>query len=463
MPYEGPDDKNLPDHVKELDPKLRAQWVEIWNSVFDRTGDEGEATRQANGVIARRRNEMAEIVVFPIAKLDTAKYGKVDFGDEFATKILENFENKVLKIDPVIDAEHKEGKAMGWIKRLFRSTFKDLKGKDKPCVKAEVDWTEEGSGSIERKEFKYFSPVINSYKDEETGKRYYPVLTGGALTNTPVLKLMPEVALSEEGGEMKVPIEIPLYLEEEGPDPGASLRKAIEAIDAFLSEGDGAIKNKRGAPVARTILREARAKLSRYLPKEMGGDGKDMDERSETMELKEIAEALGLEFSEDASDEDIKAKLKEFSEAHSKAEKELDEAKAEIEDLKKGSGDKEKELAELTKRLTEVEKNLVLKEGWYTITQAMSEGKIMPSQAGLWAERFLADPANTKPLIDSLAPVVDLGDEKGSEGKGAETGAFMAEVKRVQDEKEISFSEAMDIVQRDKPELAEQYKEEVRK
>jgi len=462
MPYTGPEDKNLPDNVKELPPELRAQWVEVWNSVYEKTEDEGEATRQANGVIARRVKKMAEIVAFPIAKLDTAKYGKVDFGDEFAAKVLENFENKVLKIDPVIDAEHEGGKALGWVKRLFKSTFKDKKGEAKQCVKAEVEWTREGSEAVKAKSFKYFSPVISSYKDEETGKRYYPVLTGGALTNTPVLKLMPEVALSEGGGEMNIPVEIPSYFDEEGPDPGALLGKAIEAIDAFLSEGDGAIKNKRGAPVARTILREARAKLSKYLPKEMGGDGKDQKERSEAMDLKEIAETLGLEFKEDASDEDIKAKVKEFSEAHTKASSELKEAKAKIEDLEKGSGDKEKELGELTKRLTEVEKNLVLKEGWDTITLAMAAGKIMPSQAGLWAERYLADSKNTKRLIESLAPVVELGGEKGSDGKGAETGAFMAEVKRVQTEKDISFSDAMDIVQSDKPELAEQYQEEVR-
>jgi len=458
MPYSGPDDPNLPDHVKKYPKDLRAQWVEVWQSVYERTEDEGEATRQANGVIARRMKKMAEIVVFPIAKLDTGKFGKVDLGEDFASKIMEHFENKVLKIDPVIDSEHEGGKAMGWVKRLFRSTFK-RDGKDLPCVKAEVDWTTEGKESIKGRLFKYFSPVISSYKDEETGKRYYPVLTGGALTNTPVLKLMPEVALSEGGGIMKVPIEIPLYFDDdEGPDPGASLRKAIEAIDAFLSEGGGAIKNKRGAPVARTILREARAKLSRYLPKEMGGDGKDINERSDKMELKEIAKTLGLEFSEDASDEDIEAKLKEFSEAHSKAEKDLDEAKAKIEDLEKGDGDKEKALAELTKNFTELEKKLLLNEGWHTITQAMSEGKLLPAQAGMWAERFLADPTNTKPLIEGLAPVIDLS-ERGSDGSGPEGEALDQEVEKVMSERKVEYDEALEIVMTEKPELANQYVE----
>ncbi len=57
MPYSGPDDPSLPDHVKDRPENIRAQWVETWTSVkkeCEAKGGkdcEGEAFKQANGVI----------------------------------------------------------------------------------------------------------------------------------------------------------------------------------------------------------------------------------------------------------------------------------------------------------------------------------------------------------------------------------------------------------------------------
>lgn len=50
MPYTGPDDASLPTGVKRKPRAKRAQWVEVFNSVFKRSGDEGSAMRQAYGV-----------------------------------------------------------------------------------------------------------------------------------------------------------------------------------------------------------------------------------------------------------------------------------------------------------------------------------------------------------------------------------------------------------------------------
>lgn len=49
MPYSGPDDPDLPSNVKAKPAGRRAQWVEIFNSVYSKTRDDGEAMRQANG------------------------------------------------------------------------------------------------------------------------------------------------------------------------------------------------------------------------------------------------------------------------------------------------------------------------------------------------------------------------------------------------------------------------------
>lgn len=51
MPYSGPGDRDLPQHVRRLPKKKRERWVEVFNSVFKRTGDDGEAMHQANGSV----------------------------------------------------------------------------------------------------------------------------------------------------------------------------------------------------------------------------------------------------------------------------------------------------------------------------------------------------------------------------------------------------------------------------
>jgi hypothetical protein len=52
VPYSINDTKNLPANVKSLDRKKQLKWVAIWNSVYDKTGDEGRAFKEANGAIA---------------------------------------------------------------------------------------------------------------------------------------------------------------------------------------------------------------------------------------------------------------------------------------------------------------------------------------------------------------------------------------------------------------------------
>ena len=61
MPFTGPGDDTLPDHIKEKAENVRAQWVEVWNSSFatcmkderkTTATCEGEAFQRANSVIA---------------------------------------------------------------------------------------------------------------------------------------------------------------------------------------------------------------------------------------------------------------------------------------------------------------------------------------------------------------------------------------------------------------------------
>lgn len=49
MPYSS--DAGLPAHVRKLSPKKRRQWRHTWNSIYDRTRDEGRAFRGANAAV----------------------------------------------------------------------------------------------------------------------------------------------------------------------------------------------------------------------------------------------------------------------------------------------------------------------------------------------------------------------------------------------------------------------------
>lgn len=65
MPYTGPGDLNLPDRVKKMPEKKRAQWVEVWNSTYesciDKGGDaddcESDAYRNAYGVVKKNQDK----------------------------------------------------------------------------------------------------------------------------------------------------------------------------------------------------------------------------------------------------------------------------------------------------------------------------------------------------------------------------------------------------------------------
>jgi hypothetical protein len=55
MPYSGGSDPKLPANVKKLSAKRRRQWVHVWQSMMDRTGDESKAFAAANSVVKRKK------------------------------------------------------------------------------------------------------------------------------------------------------------------------------------------------------------------------------------------------------------------------------------------------------------------------------------------------------------------------------------------------------------------------
>ena len=173
---------------------------------------------------------------------------------------------------------------------------------------------------------------------------------------------------------------------------------------------------------------------------------KHMMDEKRRMNMSEIHKLLQL--SEEATDEEVEAKLAEMVDEKKKLSETVDELKAK-------RAEDEKDLAELTKQVTETSGKIVFAEGSAVIEKACKEGKMLPAQRDLWGRRYMADPTGTRELIESLGKVIEFG-EQGS-GSGGESGPITleSEAKRMAEEKGISTEEAVKLVLAEKPELGE--------
>lgn len=126
-------------------------------------------------------------------------YGKVKISKEDLASMDRNFKDGVVGVDIMIDFDHAQSEAAGWLKETkLSSNGETLLGL--------VKWTPKGSISLSNKEFRYFSPEFNlGYTHPHTGKNHGPTLLGGGLVNRPFLKMDAIVEMSEnsnKGNEM---------------------------------------------------------------------------------------------------------------------------------------------------------------------------------------------------------------------------------------------------------------------
>lgn len=152
-------------------------------------------------------------------------YGTINFSEKKIRNFVQNFQEKVRKIDLAIDYSHNSGdKAAGWVKDVeHRSDGLWLL----------VEWTKAAAEAIRNKEFRYFSPEFaDEYIDAETGKKYKDVLFGGGLTNRPFLKDLVPVNLSE------------VFTEEESADNDEKegQQQEDETVNAFMEQMRKALK-----------------------------------------------------------------------------------------------------------------------------------------------------------------------------------------------------------------------------
>lgn len=128
-------------------------------------------------------------LVLPMGAFYDDWYGEIIITKTYLDRLVKN--QAVLKnVQPSLNEDHDRGRAVGWAE--------DIKASDEGLL---VKWkfNKVGRQLIEDDIYRYYSAEIDSRKDIETGEIVYPIFSGAALTNHPVMKTLPPAHLSEQG------------------------------------------------------------------------------------------------------------------------------------------------------------------------------------------------------------------------------------------------------------------------
>jgi len=121
-----------------------------------------------------------------------ASYGKVSITKNMLKSFADNHSNEVYGVDLMIDYDHEQRGAAGWVKSVFLSV-------DGETLFGEVRWTPKGALSLSDREFRYFSPEFtDNYVHPHTRESHGPTLLGGGLVNRPFLKMDAIVTFKEK-------------------------------------------------------------------------------------------------------------------------------------------------------------------------------------------------------------------------------------------------------------------------
>ena len=149
---------------------------------------------------AIQAGDTTPMMVFPVGEWHSAKYPNLPLTEELANELIANFEAGVLGTEPVVDSSGKHdtsAPAAGWVKRVYLASYEegDVTGL---ALWADVKWTPLGAELLTSEQYKYGSVEIGSVVLNDSGETVDNVLRSLTLTNTPVLRLMPDVQNAAE-------------------------------------------------------------------------------------------------------------------------------------------------------------------------------------------------------------------------------------------------------------------------
>ena len=358
---------------KGLDDSNKSKWLKIVTSTIEELLSEGKALLEAEIDAIRKANSAfsdkntlslsfsdmshspnivcAEIkgadenewqLVLPIGTTYDTYYGDIIMTRSYMDAMIEN--QKVLKnTKPFLNEDHDRGRALGWANDI-RATDDGLEAKWK--------FTPPGKQLIQDEVYKYYSGEIMPTTDGDTGEVLYPVFRGAALTNSPVMKGMPEAHLSDNKGKS----------EAQGPkDEGEESMDFSKIKDESLALSDSekkelvvalGFKSRDDEVVALTEKVEALSDVNSTLKEQvtaMGDKLKIVDEaKVETFLSEAIAGGKLKPVDKDKWKERLDKDFATFSEVLNEMPVSVDLGKTEGSGLDDDGDDKEKVLAEKT-------------------------------------------------------------------------------------------------------------------
>lgn len=360
------------------------------------------------------------MMVFPIGEWHSTKYPSLPLTEDLASELIANFESGLLGTEPVVDSSGKHdtsAPAAGWVKRVYLASYEegDVTGL---ALWADVKWTTLGAELLTSEQYKYGSVEIGPVVLNDTGETVDNVLRSLTLTNTPVLRLMPNVQNAAEKQRAVVTLslsEVTLSTTTEDPgdhaepidgssDAASQFAKADEGQDVALADGDA-------------------------VPK--GVDSKMNPKTIKTLKLSEGADDVAIDaavmaLAEDRDAEKVRADA---------AEKTLAEV-------------------EKAKRDAEIEA---------TLTELVDGGHVLPGQKEAWTKLAEDSPESFAVFAVSAKKVkaIELGEVGTSEGGESSTDDPTVELdnraKKLAEDRGIPYGDAMNLALAEDPALAARY------
>lgn len=143
-----------------------------------------------------------EKIRVPLLQEGTLKhevYGEMKITKDKLLRMKTNFDNKVRGIDLVVDENHEEKhKSRG----IFKELFLEKKENGTTQLWADIELNPLGQELIKNQEYLYFSPEFRDEWSNTDGKEFKDVLLGGALTNRPFQKDLPQVMVFSEDNQI---------------------------------------------------------------------------------------------------------------------------------------------------------------------------------------------------------------------------------------------------------------------
>jgi len=342
-------------------------------------------------------------------------YGQFSISENDINDFILHFNEGVRGVDIAIDLEHGEtphkGASAGWIKSL---------NKQGNSLLAEIEWTELGKEKLKNKEYKYFSPEFKfNYEDLETGKKYTNVLMGGGLTNRPFIKNMQPVLLSEDVQEEYQKDSGFIYIQNMERNENKLNKKLL----GILKLDENATEEQVNAAINKVV------------------------EENETLSQAVENQKADIE----AKTEEVKTKTTENVELSEK-----------IKTLTSSKTTLEQDNIKLSERMQNIETKLVEAEWEKVSTKLLNEGKLTPVMADKFKVSYMKDKEGTISLMETLQPVVKLGEVGSSKGDNEVSSIklFEAKVSEIMQEKKVDYTNALALAEKQEPTLfAEMNKE----